>query len=282
MKSSHGMWLLALLLLSACAGTTSQTEFLTGRQALLRGEPDNALGYFDQVARANAAFVTEAVSPRRSIWTYVGRAHYNSGSYDAARIAFEKAVSQLPDDYVARMYLGLTLLRPSAPQAPTKGFHLQEVTYALREGVEPKRVATLARERGVAFDLTKETEAQLRVAGADNFLLGELRNLRSENAKQAKSSDARRIQGSKELNAALLGLRSWWDDYVKYAPQGKFWDPTLELRKQLDLVVKQAAAQPGDWSIVISNAEWLGYQMEEESDRARRDESAERERTFRR
>jgi hypothetical protein len=34
--------------------------------------------------------------------------------------------------------------------------------------------------------------------------------------------------------------------------------------------------------MVISNAEWLGYQLEEESDRARRDESIERDRLFRR
>jgi hypothetical protein len=282
MKSLHLIWLMALPLLGACAGAGSQREFLAGRQALLRGEPDNALAYFERVARDNPGFVFDGVSPRRSVWTYVGRARYNSSGYDAAGSAFEKALSHLADDHVARMYLGLTLLRPSAPQTPTKAFNLQEVTYALREGVEPKRVATLARERGVAFDLTRETEAQLRVAGADNFLVGELRNLRSENTKQAKGSEARRAQGSKELNAALVGLRSWWDDYVRYAPQGKFWDPTLELRKQLDLVMKQAAAQPADWSMVISNAEWLGYQLEEESDRARRDESIERDRLFRR
>ena len=273
---------MALLLVGACAGMGSQSEFLAGRQALLRGEPDNALGYFDRVARENPAFVSDAVSPRRSIWTYVGRSHYNSGGYDAARSAFEKAISQLADDYVARMYLGLTLLRPSVPQTLTKGFTLQEVTYALREGVEPKRVATLARERGVAFDLTRETEAQLRITGADTFLVSELRNLRSANTKQGKGSETRRAQGSKELNAALVGLRDWWDYYIRYAPQGKFWDPTLELRKQLDLVMKQSAAQPADWSTVISNAEWLGYQLEEESDRARRDESAERDRLLRR
>lgn len=280
MKLSRVLCLMALLLVGACAGMGSQSEFLAGRQALLRGEPDNALGYFDRVARDNPGFVSDAVSPRRSVWTYVGRSHYNSGGYDAARSAFEKAVSQLADDYVARMYLGLTLLRPSVSQTLTKGFTLQEVTYALREGVEPKRVATLARERGVVFDLTRETEAQLRTAGADTFLVSELRNLRSENTKQGKGSETRRAQGNKELTAALTGLRDWWDYYVRYAPQGKFWDPTLELRKQLDLVMKQAAAQPADWSTVISNAEWLGYRLEEESDRARRDESAERNRLF--
>jgi hypothetical protein len=176
------------------------------------------------------------------------------------------------------MYLGLTLLRPSAPGAPANAFNLQEVAYALREGVEPKRVATLARERGVAFDLTKETESQLRSAGADSFLVNELRNLRPGNAKQTKASQARSLQGGKELTAALSGLRDWLDDFIRNSPQGKFWDPAQEIRKQIQLVMKQAGAHPNDWATVISNAEWLGYQLEEESDRARRDESAERQR----
>ncbi|MGH7793679.1 MAG: tetratricopeptide repeat protein, partial [Candidatus Binatia bacterium] len=140
MKHSRVLYTLALLLLSACTTLESQSEFSAGRQALLRGEPDNALTYFDRVARTDPRFVSDTVLPRRSVWTYVGRAHYNSGRYDAARTAFEKALSHFGDDYVARMYLALTLLRPSAPPAPSNAFNLQEVTYALREGVEPKRV----------------------------------------------------------------------------------------------------------------------------------------------
>jgi hypothetical protein len=33
---------------------------------------------------------------------------------------------------------------------------LQEISYALREGVAPRRVGTIARERGVAFDVNAE------------------------------------------------------------------------------------------------------------------------------
>ncbi|MGH7798438.1 MAG: hypothetical protein ACREQ2_26540, partial [Candidatus Binatia bacterium] len=138
--------------------------------------------------------------------------------------------------------------------------------------------ATLARERGVAFDLTKETESQLRTAGADTFLVNELRNLRPESAKQANSSESARAQGSKELTAALAGLRDWLDDFIRNSPQGRFWDPAQEIRKQLQLVMKQTAAPPANWDTVIANAEWLGFRLEEESDRARRDESAERQR----
>ena len=176
------------------------------------------------------------------------------------------------------MYLALTLLRPAAPRAPSNAFNLQEVAYALREGVEPKRLATLARERGVAFDLTRETEIQLRTNGADNFLVNELKKLRSESARQAKNTEARTARGSQEITVALTGLRDWLDDFIRNAPQGKFWDPAQDIRKQLQLIMKETAARPGDWTTVIANAEWLGFRLEEETDRARRDESAERQR----
>jgi tetratricopeptide (TPR) repeat protein len=273
---------LALLWVTACVSIESQSEFLTGRRALLRGEPDNALAYFERVARNNATFVTDSVSPRKSIWTYVGRAQYNSGRYTEARSAFEKALSHLSEDYVARLYFGLTLLRPSAARAPTNAFSLQEVTYALREGVEPKRVATLARERGVVFDLTKETESQLQNAGADAYLLNELKNIRSEGTKQIKASENQRNQASKELSAALNGLREWLDYTTAYTTQGRYWDPAQKIRNQIQLCLKQLAARPTDWDALISNAEWVGYQFEEENDRARRDEFLERQREQRR
>ena len=282
MKTSHWLCFVALFLLPACAALESQSGFVAGRRALMRGEPDNALSYFESVARSDPAYVSESDSPRKSIWTYVGRAHYNSGRYDAARSAFEKALAQRSDDYVAKMYLGLTLVRPSPPPPPSNAFNLQEVTFALREGVEPKRVAALARGRGVAFDITKETESQLRSAGADTFLLNELRSLRGDSSKQAKPGEARRAQGAKELTAALSGLLEWLDYTVAHTTQGKFWDPSQEIRKQIQTSAKQVAAQPLDWQPVIANLEWLGYQLEEESDRARRDENAERDRLLKR
>ncbi len=268
--------------LIACAALGSQTEFLAGRRALLRGEPDNALASFDRVAEADPAYVSDNVSPRRSIWTYVGRAHYNAGRYPEARAAFEKAFFYLKDDHIARLYLGLTLLRPPAARAAANAFNLQEIIFALREGVAPKRVATLARERGVAFDLSKETESQLRAVGADSSLLNELKHIRAEGSKPNQASDEQRKRAAKELTAALNGLREWLDYTVAYTPQGKFWDPGGEIRRQIQLSLKQLEAQPSNWDAVVSNAETVGFQIEEENDRARRDESAERDRQLRR
>lgn len=277
--------LAALLFMAACATLESQSDFLSGRRALLRGEPDNALSFFDRVAQTNTAFVANSVSPRRSIWTYIGRAHYNAGRYTEAKAAFEKALSQLNDDYVARLYLGLALLRPSTPTQPaqaSKAFSLQEVTYALNEGIEPKRVAALARERGVAFDLTKETESQLQTAGADTSLLSELRNIRAPSAKQNGPSESQRVQAGKELTIALTGLRDWLDYTIAYMPQGAFWDPSERIRKQIALSLKLVAARSTEPETLISNAEFVGSMLEDENDRARRDEAAERERQLRR
>jgi len=273
---------IGILGIIACASFESQSEFLSGRRALLRGEPDNALLYFDRVARENPAFISNTVSPRKSVWTYVGRAHYNAGRYSEAKSAFEKALSHMNDDHLARLYLGLTLLRPPVPSARSNAFNLQEVTFALREGVETKRVAALARERGVAFDLSQETESQLRTAGADNFLVSELKNIRGEGAKRSTASDNQRNQAGKELHTALNGLREWLDYTVAYTPQGKFWDPAGQIRDQIQVCLKQLAARPTDWDRLMANAESVGFRLEEESDRARRDESAERERQMRR
>lgn len=278
MKGFRLFYSVTLLWLAACAALGTQSEFLAGRQALLRGETEIALSYFEPIAKSDPGFASDSVAPRKNIWTYVGRAHYNAGRYDVARSAFEKALAQRSDDHVARLYYGLTLLRPSPAPASSHAFSLQEVAFALREGVEPKRVATLARGRGIAFDLTKETESQLRTAGADSFLVNELKNLRAESAKSAKPVDSSRTQGVKELAAALSGLLAWLNDTVRYSPQGRFWDPSQEIFKQLQSTQKQVNAPSPNWDTVISNAEWLGYTLEEESDRAHRDEVTERNR----
>ena len=81
----------------------------------------------------------------------------------------------------------------------TTGDRLQEVTFALREGVEPRRVATLARDRGVAFDLTRETESQLQTAGADSALLAELKKIRGDGAKQSPAGEPQRAQAVKDV-----------------------------------------------------------------------------------
>ena len=109
-----------------------------------------------------------------------------------------------------------------------------------------------------------------------------MKKIRAETGKQNQASDAQRTQAGKDLSSALTGLRDWLDYTAANTPQGKFWDPSEQIRRQIALSLKLLEARPTDWDAVIANAESVGSMIEEENDRARRDESAERERQLRR
>lgn len=271
MKIRHWLFLVSWLAIAACAGSGS--SFLAGRQALLRGEPDNAANYFNAIAQSDPSYVVTSAPPRKSIWTYLGRAYYNAGRYAEAKVALDKSLTYLKDDDVARLYLGLTVLRGDTAAPPANAMTLQEVSYALREGVAPRRVGTIARERGIAFDLNAETENQLRTAGADSTLLDELKQFRAERAKQGKAGDKQRIEGAKEIAAALTGLRDWLDYTIAHTTQGRYWDPSGEIRAEISRALRAAQTSQPNWEIILSSAELVGYNLEEESDRARRDEA---------
>jgi tetratricopeptide (TPR) repeat protein len=273
MKIRHWRLLTSCLAFAACAGTGS--SFLAGRQALLRGEPDNAANYFNAIAQTDPSYVVTSAPPRKSIWTYLGRAYYNAGRYAEAKVALDKALTYVKDDDVARLYRGLTVLRGDTAAPPANAMTLQEVSYALREGVAPRRVGTISRERGIAFDLNAETENQLRTAGADSTLLDELKQFRAERAKQGKASDKQRMEGAKEIAAALTGLRDWLDYTIAHTTQGRYWDPSGEIRTEISRALRSAQASQPNWETILSNAELVGYNLEEESDRARRDEAEE-------
>jgi len=84
----------------------------TGRQALLVNKPDVALTYFQQVAETDPNYVMSFSGVfQEGVWTYVGRSQYLAGQLPEARQSLERAVAQHNDDYLARLYLGLTLAR---------------------------------------------------------------------------------------------------------------------------------------------------------------------------
>ena len=273
-----GWWIvgIALLSLAACASIESQGDFTAGRQALIKGDSSTALAYFERVASADPSYVTTYTVFRESIWTYIGRAQYSAGKLTDARQTFERALSSVNDDHLARLYLGLTLLRLPQPAIRSDAFTLQEVLYALHEGIDPKRVAALARERGIAFDVTKESENQLRNGGADSSLVDEIKKIRAESLK--KRSENLTAQGAKELSSALAGLRDALDYAIANSTQGRFWDPSGEIRGQIKSGLALLAARDPDWPKVISTGEWIGQTLEEEIDRARRDEAEDRRR----
>jgi tetratricopeptide (TPR) repeat protein len=259
-----------LLVINGCAGLEVGGDFSSGRRALMSGDSAMALTYFTRAAQRDPNYIAPFSSFRESIWTYLGRAQYQSGKLAEAKSSCEKALSQVPGDSVAKLYLGLTNVRLQSTQKATNPFTLQDISFALREKVEPKRVADLARQRGVDFDLTTESENQLRKAGADDFLLDQIKKIRAEtNGRKNQVGD-----GGKEIAAGLTGIRDQLD-YLNNSRSGLFWDPKKEIRVQIQTGLALLSAPQPDWQKVLSTGEWVGEKLEEEIDLARRDESQE-------
>jgi tetratricopeptide (TPR) repeat protein len=271
-----------VLVVAGCATIESGGEFASGRRALMAGDYPMALSYFEPIAKRDPNYVAPFSGIRESIWTYLGRAQYQTGKLAEAKASLERALAQIPGDTVAKLYLALTNLRLQLTEkASPNPFTLQDVSFALRERIEPKRVAALVRERGVAFDLTSESESQLKKAGADEFLLDEIRKIRADASKRKKSSENQLGQGAKELATALTGIRDQLD-YLTGTRSGIFWDPNKEIRSQIQTGLSLLSMPQPDWPKILSTGEWVGQRLEEEIDLVRRDESEELRRQERR
>src|SRR5262247_636121 len=106
--------LLALCVFLFGCSTTVQVggAFQAGRRALLGGDDEAALGFFQSVAESNPNFVfATGSSPRQSIWSYVGRTQYLTDQFPQARQSLERAISGDREENIARLYLGLTLIQ---------------------------------------------------------------------------------------------------------------------------------------------------------------------------
>jgi tetratricopeptide (TPR) repeat protein len=111
MKAIHFLAGLSLsVLLSACAAIRGRGDVAQGRQALLKGNYQTALGLFQDAEKADPTYVY-GTELRAGVSSYLGRTQYLTGNYAQARQTLEKAVSQHTSDNVARLYLGLTLYR---------------------------------------------------------------------------------------------------------------------------------------------------------------------------
>ena len=108
-----GIW--TFVILSGCVGSQVAQEVQLGRNALQTGQPQVAIGYLRDAADLDPDYKTP-YSIRESVWTYLGRAYYEVGNFPEARRALEKALSIDKDDPLARLYLGLTLLRAGDQQ----------------------------------------------------------------------------------------------------------------------------------------------------------------------
>jgi tetratricopeptide (TPR) repeat protein len=103
--------LMCVLISSGCASFRTLGQIERGRHALIAESTDEALVLFEEAARNNPNYIYSYRFFRESVWTYLGRAQYAKGMLDQARVSFERALSILPEDHLARLYLGLISAR---------------------------------------------------------------------------------------------------------------------------------------------------------------------------
>jgi len=113
MKTKSPLALFSLLVfLAGCTSLQTGGEIQYGRQALLKGNNEAALGYFYSAAQEDPNYVyATGSSPKQSVWSYVGRSEYLTGRFPQARQDLERALAGNREEDIARLYLGLTLAR---------------------------------------------------------------------------------------------------------------------------------------------------------------------------
>ncbi|HEY6367324.1 MAG TPA: hypothetical protein VI585_21290 [Candidatus Binatia bacterium] len=105
--------------LSACGGSFQAGGYVqSGVQALLAGNNETALAYFQSAAQQDPTYMYGGiVSQGVGVLSFLGRAQYLTRNYTQARQTLEKALVQNKTDNLARLYLGLTQARLGDTQA---------------------------------------------------------------------------------------------------------------------------------------------------------------------
>src|SRR6266850_8008570 len=113
MKTKSSLVLFSLFVfLAGCTSVNVGGEVQSGRQALLEGKNETALGYFYGAAQKDHNYVyATGSSPKQGVWSYVGRSEYLTGRFPQARQTLERALAANREEDIARLYLGLTLAR---------------------------------------------------------------------------------------------------------------------------------------------------------------------------
>jgi len=122
MKTRCSLALFSLFVfLAGCTSLQVGGEVQYGRQALLKGNNELALGYFYGAAQTDPNYIyATGSSPKQSVWSYVGRSEYLTGRLPQARQTLERALAANREEDIARLYLGLTLTREGDRQRGLK------------------------------------------------------------------------------------------------------------------------------------------------------------------
>lgn len=120
MKTKNPFALFSLFVcLAGCTSLQVGGEVQSGRQALLMGNNETALGYFYSAAQKDPNYVY-GTELKQSVWSYVGRSEYLTGRLPQARQTLERALATNREEDIARLYLGLTLARDGDRQRGLK------------------------------------------------------------------------------------------------------------------------------------------------------------------
>jgi tetratricopeptide (TPR) repeat protein len=202
-KTSLALFLL-FVFLAGCTSLQAGGEVQSGRQALLEGRNEVALGYFYSAAQRDPDYVyATGSSPKQGVWSYVGRSEYLTGRFPAARKNLERAiVSNRPED-IARLYLGLTLAREGDRQRGLKEIEsgmrgidsfLNNISQAQRFSIgqywDPDRDIRSAIQRDLAMISGKDLDWQKLTA--DTEWLGIRMEQESDLARRQEAEDRTR------------------------------------------------------------------------------------------
>jgi tetratricopeptide (TPR) repeat protein len=182
MKTKCSLALFSLFVfLAGCMSLQTGGEVQYGRQALLKGSNETALGYFYSAAQRDPNYVyATGSSPKQGVWSYVGRSEYLTGRLPQARQTLERALSSNRQEDIARLYLGLTLAREGDRQRGVKEIESgmrginnfldyinQAQRYSIGQYWDPGRAIRSAIQSDLAMISGKDLDWQTLIADAE-------------------------------------------------------------------------------------------------------------------
>ena len=116
-----GAAILFALWITGCARMLVGSEFRAGRNAMLTGNNETALAYFQSTVERDPTY-SYGTAYRQNVWSYLGRVEYATGRLPQAQQSLEKALvtNNQDQDDLSRLYLGLTLARAGDRQRGLK------------------------------------------------------------------------------------------------------------------------------------------------------------------
>ena len=80
-------------------------------------------------------------------------------------------------------------------------------------------------------------------------------------------------RGQTELQQALQSLHDWIENILASRSAETYWDPNQQIRTEIKKTLALMTGPNADRAQIVTNAEWLGAEVEEEIERVRREES---------